>query len=259
MDIGKIKSGKRKMRHARGHDKVIRETYRKFAAKYDETRFTHIQGIIRDKMEKKALSHALREVQKDSKILEVGCGTGRFLEFLENSGYTNLYGVDQAEEMLEVADKKCHATLQIGNAYVLPFKDNSFDVVFAFRVLSHLEKPENAINEMLRVGDIIIFDLLNRYSLSYVVADLNNKYKKLHGKEVDELGPVAFKKISDIENKFKDKVEIIPLHYLPIDVPLPYVYFRFYETLNGIVSKIHPKKFVPSVFVKIINGERSVK
>ena len=250
---------KNKMRHARGHDKVVRETYREFAVRYDETRFAHIRGMTRDRMEKKALSYAFREVQKDSKILEVGCGTGRFLKFLENSGYTNLYGVDQAEEMLKVAGKKCHATLQRGDAYVLPFKNNSFDVVFAFRVLSHLEKPENAINEMLRVGDIIIFDLLNRYSLSYVIADLNNKYKKLCGKEVDELGPVAFKKISDIENEFKDKVEIIPLHFLPIDVPLPYVYFRFYETLSGIVSKIYPKKFAPSVFVKITNGKRSVK
>ena len=45
-------------------------------------------------------------IPKDSKILDVGCGTGKVGEFIYNAGYTNLEGFDGSEGMLEVSRKK---------------------------------------------------------------------------------------------------------------------------------------------------------
>jgi len=232
-------------------DEIIRERYKEIATVYDKSRFESIQGMTIDKKQKDALFRSLKGLQKDSKILEAGCGTGRFLEFLENKGYKNLHGIDQAEEMLKIASKKSHAMLERGDIYHLPFKKNSFDAVYSVRVLFHLEKPEKAINEMLRVGKIVIFDIVNKDSLSYIASNL---YKKMCGKKPSGLSTKSFK-IGDIENGFKNKFEIIPVHYAPINVSLPQIYFRHFDFLESILGKIHPKKFAPQVFVKIIKIE----
>ena len=233
------------------HDEIIRGRYRKIAAVYDKSRFGSIQQKIVDKRQKNALFRSLKGLQKDSKILEVGCGTGRFLEFLEDKGYTNLHGIDQAEEMLKIAEKRCHATLIRGDAFNFAFKKNSFDAVYSVRVLMHLEKPEEVINEMLRVGKIVIFDLVNKDSLSYIAL-------RLMGKETpSEWNPKSFR-IRDVENKLKGKIgfkndlEIIPVHCLPINVHFPQFYFRYFDFFDGIISKIYPRRIAPQVFIKIV-------
>lgn len=84
---------------------------------------------------------------KDLKILDVGCGNGFFTYNFSKFAYT--VGLDYSRYMLSI--NPCNPLVQ-GYALLLPFKTNTFDVVFCSNLLHHIEKPEKVINEMKRVS-----------------------------------------------------------------------------------------------------------
>lgn len=60
-------------------------------------------------------------------VLEIGCGTGRFLEHLDAGGHT-VVGVDFSERMLRRAIRRRCAVVQ-GSVADLPFRTEAFDTV----------------------------------------------------------------------------------------------------------------------------------
>ena len=89
---------------------------------------------------------------KNSSILDFGCGFGYFLNYFYSRGYRNLYGVDPDKEFLKRVPKQIKTSLQFGEK--TNFEDNPFDVVFVYCVFHHLEKDKNyleAIDEIMSV------------------------------------------------------------------------------------------------------------
>jgi SAM-dependent methyltransferase len=83
------------------------------------------------------------------RVLEVGCGTGRFLDAL--AGRAKAWGVDPSPEMLEVARGRVHgAGLKLGSAEELPFKDAWFERAAMWLVVHLVERPR-AFAELHRV------------------------------------------------------------------------------------------------------------
>jgi ubiquinone/menaquinone biosynthesis C-methylase UbiE len=83
------------------------------------------------------------------RVLEVGCGTGRFLEAL--AGRAKAWGVDPSPEMLDVARSRIHsAGLKLGSAEALPFKDAWFERAVMWLVVHLVERPR-AFVELHRV------------------------------------------------------------------------------------------------------------
>jgi len=74
-------------------------------------------------------------------ILDVGCGTGRLVKFLNKNGYET-HGCDTSEEALKIAQKANPNKIKKGQAQKLPYLKNSFDMVTAISVLEHLTKNE---------------------------------------------------------------------------------------------------------------------
>jgi len=117
------------------------------------------------------------------RVLEVGCGTGRFLAAL--AGRAKAWGVDPSPEMLEVARGRVHgAGLKLGSAEELPFKDGWFERAAMWLVVHLVDRPR-AFAELHRVlapgGRLVIatfdpsyFDdfWLNHYFPSLKEADL---------------------------------------------------------------------------------------
>ena len=103
-----------------------------------------------------------------SRILDVGCATGRLLEKLAQKGAKNLSGTDLAPNILEVAQQKLldngiHADLKPADVEdYLPWPENSFDVVILLGVVHHLFRPLDALYQIHRVlapkGKLIIMD-----------------------------------------------------------------------------------------------------
>lgn len=91
------------------------------------------------------------EVSPESRILEVGCGTGNQLTALVKATDCHGWGIDPSDEMLNyaVADEKLH--FLPGFAEELPFEDGFFDLVFSINVIHHIQSTIAYFQEVLRV------------------------------------------------------------------------------------------------------------
>jgi len=86
------------------------------------------------------------------KILEAGCGLGRFVIFLRKRGY-NAMGIDRTIEALS-SSKRFDSSLPLtqGDVLSLPFPDNSFQALISNGVIEHFEEgPQQALSEAKRV------------------------------------------------------------------------------------------------------------
>ena len=103
-------------------------------------------------------------------ILDIGCGTGYFTEFL--SGFCkNIVGVDTSMDMIKYAIKKhrdSNIKYLIADAEKLPFKDGGFDISVSITALNFVKNPLSAVSEAVRISRKKVFlGILNRWSLLY--------------------------------------------------------------------------------------------
>jgi 2-polyprenyl-3-methyl-5-hydroxy-6-metoxy-1,4-benzoquinol methylase len=87
-------------------------------------------------------------------ILDVGCGEGFTLNRLrENKIGEKLEGIEYLQAAIDLG-KKTYPDIKItkGTIYDLPYKTNSFDLVLCTEVLEHLNKPQDALKELVRVS-----------------------------------------------------------------------------------------------------------
>lgn len=94
--------------------------------------------------------HADRIVNwvKEKKVLDIGAGDGLITSLL---GAT---GIEYEAEGVRLAQEKGANVIQ-GDAYALPFEDNSFEAVIMIDVLEHLENPQKALQEAKRVAPVL--------------------------------------------------------------------------------------------------------
>ena len=83
-------------------------------------------------------------------VLEVGCGTGKWLNVLAQFG-CNVAGIDPSKEMRLRAPDAVRGEIREGVAEALPWVDASFDVVYCINALHHFASPERALREIARV------------------------------------------------------------------------------------------------------------
>jgi len=104
---------------------------------------------------------------EDIMILDVGCGTGRWLHTFLRWGARpeNLYGVDFLPDRIAQARGSCPAgvTLKCQDATCLEFEDSAFDLVLqstVFTSILNLERKQQLAREMVRVlrpGGIVVW------------------------------------------------------------------------------------------------------
>ena len=84
-------------------------------------------------------------------ILEVGCGTGHWLEVVTKQGY-RILGLDPSSSMLSLASQKLPQSILIqGRAEAIPCSDASLDRVFLINALHHTKDSEKSIAEAYRI------------------------------------------------------------------------------------------------------------
>ena len=101
------------------------------------------------------------------RVLEVGCGTGLFLEWLSQQGH-QVTGLDPSPSMLSICRNRLPDRICLDRGYAehLPYEDNAFDTVALITTLEFVDDPLQAIREASRVArQHILIGALNRYSL----------------------------------------------------------------------------------------------
>ncbi|SMC43578.1 Methyltransferase domain-containing protein [Desulfocicer vacuolatum DSM 3385] len=138
---------------------------------YDDRRFKSKQGRVFHNLELTQLKKTIQIISKNSYVLEVGCGTARFSEFFAKQGF-KVRAIDPSPDMIKIAQQKCasltNVDFQVAEGASLPFENDSFDFVFAIRVLNSTESKDYAIStisEMIRVAKkegVILVEFANR-------------------------------------------------------------------------------------------------
>jgi SAM-dependent methyltransferase len=85
-------------------------------------------------------------------VLEIGCGSGcDLLQFARHGAIAT--GVDISERHIQLARDRVGglAVVKYGSACRLPFADGSFDYVYTHGVIHHIDTPDLAVQELLRV------------------------------------------------------------------------------------------------------------
>jgi len=132
----------------------------------------------REKQTKTQRAAALEGVNLDGfhRILDVGCGTGVVgFDLLRLLPGAQLVGLDIEPSILRVAKGNMpdggSGSFVAGDAFKLPFRGASFDLVACQYVLQHLNQPAEALEEMRRIcrpgGRTIIFEYDDRTGFSY--------------------------------------------------------------------------------------------
>ena len=103
-------------------------------------------------LEQRFLSRMLPDVG-GLDVLDVGCGTGRWLQLLAPHRPASLVGVDTSSQMLHRASSKLGttSTLYLGSCVALPIQNAAADLVLASFVLSYMESVETFARELHRV------------------------------------------------------------------------------------------------------------
>ncbi|MBI5411851.1 class I SAM-dependent methyltransferase [Candidatus Peregrinibacteria bacterium] len=106
----------------------VKESYDSIAKGFDQTR----------RILWKEFALFLPYLKKGMTVLDAGCGNGRLFEYLQKRGIEYL-GVDQCEELIEIAKKRYPETkFQVQKLQELNVSAETFDAIFCIAALHHL-------------------------------------------------------------------------------------------------------------------------
>lgn len=111
----------------------------------------------------------IEKLPENSKILDVGCGTGEQVKELLKSGFEAV-GLEPSSNMRKYAHSHLPAgAVMDGSILNIPFSDNYFDCVYAIEVLRYLHHDDNitSLKEIYRVlkpGGLFFGTFVNRYA-----------------------------------------------------------------------------------------------
>jgi SAM-dependent methyltransferase len=137
------------------------------------------------------------KLPKDSRIIDVGCGSGYILAIFRNLGYSDSIGIDVSQSALEVCNQlfgfEQGKDTFLMDARSVQFPDNSFDLLFSDGMLEHFERPPlDIVGEFCRLSRkwILLFQpnqdsLVGRTKWLWQVAGRASWEKEYHYSKLD--------------------------------------------------------------------------
>lgn len=166
--------------------------------------------------------------------LEVGAGSSRVSALLAKRGFQT-YCLDFSDSALKLAMNNYHflnakGWFIKGDAFQLPFKDNTFSCVLSTGLLEHFEDPLPIVKEMVRVlshGGVFYSDIIPKKfslfrSLDWISVRrilYGSSYKSIHDKIRNEFFEMPFT-LQDIRD-FLNKCDLHDVRVFPAHVSLP--------------------------------------
>jgi len=144
--------------------------------------------------------YLLRHIESGMSCLEYGAGRGNVKEMNFHGQVRYIAGVDIDEIVLE--NKFLDDARVINPAdCVIPYEDESFDVVFSDNVMEHVENPKKVFREISRVlkpGGKLIFKTPNKWHYVPFVArvtptSFHKYFNQLRGRQASDTFPTCYR------------------------------------------------------------------
>jgi len=169
------------------------ETEEKFSSPNIETVLDHFR--------KRRAKYASRFLKDNDKVLDIGCGNGRFLLHLLKFGKFRLFGTELESNSAKRAARIPEIKLKVGHLEKELFEGEKFDVITMFHVFEHLTEPQETLE--------IISEIIN----------------------IDGTLTISFPNISSLQSKlFKGK-------WLHLDPPRHLLFFKAKDFIRILESK----------------------
>lgn len=184
--------------------------YDQIAKTYDKSRFDNTYGQFIHKQELGFLNRFVGK-SETTKQLDLGCGTGRFLEYAH-------YGIDLSAQMLaEAKEKFPEKELKVASGTATGYESESFEKIYSFHVMMHVDREviKNIIAEshrLLKPDGALIFDYPShkrRLLINYKAANWHGA-TSLDLKDVKELAGELF------TVTYSRGFLFLPIHKLPV-------------------------------------------
>jgi SAM-dependent methyltransferase len=99
----------------------------------------------------KATGPILERLTRRESALEIGTGTGVFLEYLQRAGFKHLVGVEPSRAAIDAAPPNRRAWIREGIFVEADFPPASFDLICCFMTMEHVSDPSQVAHAALRL------------------------------------------------------------------------------------------------------------
>lgn len=233
-------------------EKNVSVFYEKDSKQYD-ARWNKRGGLKTTIIQKNIVSSFI-EQWSDKRIIELGCGTGRFsVELVAKGQPTILFDLTQG--MLEQSRSKViNASLPFigtrGSIYSLPFGNGTFDAALSINVFNHLSDPRNSLLEtsrVLKTDGWLLINFANLNSYFWPVAYFINHNHKSVGRDVYSTWLTVREMSKLLEETGFNTVEVVGNVYVPLYLDYPII--REIPILLDRLSRKSTLKWIaPSIF-----------
>lgn len=143
-------------------NKPAADNFSRSAWRYDQ--FADIQRLLQDEL----INWVKQEGIYYRDILDIGCGTGRFISDLaKNFLQARIFGLDASFEMVKISHAKTSGCV-VADAGNLPFRSNSFDLIVSNAVYQWVQDLELAFGQargLLRPSGFFFFNCFTAKTL----------------------------------------------------------------------------------------------
>jgi len=172
------------------------------------------------------------------RTLDVGCGAGAMVKFLEKE--TSSFGMDESLLALELAKARQLHKLFLGDLEHLPVKSHSFDLISAIDVIEHTQNDEQVISELFRIlkKDGLLISIIPAFNFLWSQRDERLGHKKRYT-------------VSEIKKLMRQAgFTLLKCSYINLFYFVPFAALIFWRRLFNRVARI--KTDVPA-FPELVN------
>lgn len=161
--IARLRAALAKVVRPSKQDKQAYYANAEVVADYDQWRFGSAGGRYVDRIERDHVIACLADVDRQTPILDMPCGTGRLCRSLLQAGFTDITAADFSQPMLDATAKLGAVKTSREDAFATTFAAGQFGAICCLRFVFHTAEPRQLLTEwrrLLQPGGTVVFDTL---------------------------------------------------------------------------------------------------